>query len=53
MMAPSPAQGFFDAQAQMLSGLQGLIETVGQHGTTTGHVLDNAIGTDQAIAGLF
>lgn len=28
------AQGFFDAQAQMLSGLQGLIETVGQHGTT-------------------
>lgn len=29
------AQGFFDAQAQMLSGLQGLIETVGQHGTTT------------------
>lgn len=47
------AQGFFDAQAQMLSGLQGLIETVGQHGTTTGHVLDNAIGTDQAIAGLF
>lgn len=43
----------FDAQAQMLSGLQGLIETVGQHGTTTGHVLDNAIGTDQAIAGLF
>lgn len=47
------AQGFFDAQAQMLSGLQGLIETVGQHGTNTGHVLDNAIGTDQAIAGLF
>lgn len=26
------AQGFFDAQAQMLSGLQGLIETVGQLG---------------------
>ncbi|ETW21723.1 MULTISPECIES: WXG100 family type VII secretion target [Mycobacterium] len=47
------AQGFFDAQAQMLSGLQGLIETVGQHGTTTSHVLDNAIGTDQAISGLF
>lgn len=46
------AQGFFDAQAQMLSGLQGLIETVGQHGTTTGHVLDNAIGTDQAHRGL-
>ncbi|KZS80726.1 WXG100 family type VII secretion target [Mycobacterium persicum] len=47
------AQGFFDAQAQMLSGLQGLIETVGQHGTTTSHVLDNALGTDQAISGLF
>ncbi|EPQ79159.1 WXG100 family type VII secretion target [Mycobacterium marinum] len=47
------AQGFFDAQAQMLSGLQGLIETVGQHGNTTGQVLHNAIGTDQAIAGLF
>lgn len=47
------ATGFFDAQAQMLSGLQGLIETVSQHGTTTSHVLGNAIGTDQHIAGLF
>ena len=47
------AQGFFEAKAQMLSGLQGLIETVGQHGTTTSHVLDNAISTDTAISGLF
>ncbi|GAT07626.1 WXG100 family type VII secretion target [Mycolicibacterium novocastrense] len=51
--AGSGADGFFDAQHQMLSGLQGLIETVAQHGTTTSHVLGNAIGTDQHIRGLF
>jgi hypothetical protein len=37
----------------MLSGLQGLIDTVRQHGVTTGHVLDAAIGTDNQIRGLF
>ncbi len=47
------AAGFFEAQAQMLSGLQGLIDTVHQHGQTTSHVLDGAISTDQSIAGLF
>ena len=47
------ADGFFDAQAQMLTGLQGLVDTVGQHGVTTTHVLENAIATDQHIRGLF
>lgn len=47
------ASGFFEAQAQMLSGLQGLIDTVRQHGQTTSHVLDGALSTDQAIHGLF
>ena len=45
--------GFFDAQHQMLSGLQGLVDTVRQHGTTTSHVLGNAIATDKASQGLF
>lgn len=47
------AAGFFDAQNQMLSGLQGLVDTVRQHGVTTGHVLDGAIKTDNGIRGLF
>ncbi len=47
------ATGFFEAQAQMLSGLQGLIDTVRQHGVTTSHVLDGAIATDSNIAHLF
>ena len=47
------ATGFFDAQTQMLSGLQGLIDTVHQHGQTTTQVLGNAIGTDHPIGGLF
>jgi len=47
------ATGFFDAQYQMLSGLQGLIDTVRQHGQTTSHVLDAAIHTDQQINRLF
>lgn len=47
------ASGFFEAQQQMLSGLQGLIDTIRQHGTTTSHVLDNAISTDGHIANLF
>lgn len=37
----------------MLSGLQGLIDTIRQHGQTTSHVLDSALSTDQHIAGLF
>jgi len=47
------ATGFFDAQAQMLHGLEGLIQTVGQHGHVVNNVLDNAVGTDQHIKGLF
>jgi ESAT-6 family protein len=47
------ADGFFDAQAQMLQGLEGLIETVAQHGGTTSHVLDGAIATDTQIGSLF
>jgi uncharacterized protein YukE len=47
------ATAFFDAQAQMLSGLQGLIETVQRHGQTTTQVLDGAISTDNSMTGLF
>lgn len=47
------ANGYFEAQAQMLSGLQGMIETIGQHGSTIGNVLDGAISTDQTISSLF
>ena len=47
------AAGFFEAQAQMLSGLQGLIDTVRQHGQTTSQVLAGAITPHQPIAGLF
>lgn len=47
------AEGFFSAQQQMLSGLSGLIQTMASHGTTTNHVLDGAIATDQAISNLF
>lgn len=53
LFAGHGASGFFEAQAQMLSGLQGLIDTIRQHGQTTSHVLDSAISTDQHIAGLF
>ncbi|MEB3049902.1 WXG100 family type VII secretion target [Mycolicibacter sp. MYC123] len=47
------ATGFFEAQAQMLQGLQGLIETIGQHGSTIGSVLEGAMSTDQTISSLF
>ncbi len=47
------ATAYFEAQAQMLSGLQGLIETIQQHGRTTTHVLGNAVNTDSTIQGLF
>ena len=45
------ATAFFDAQAQMLSGLQGLIETVQSAWADDAHVLDGAISTDSHIAG--
>lgn len=47
------ATGFFDAQHQMLSGLDGLIQTVSQHGTTISHVLGSAVQTDQSMVNLF
>lgn len=47
------ATGFFEAQAQMLSGLQGLIETISRHGSTIGSVLEGALQTDQTINSLF
>lgn len=47
------AMGFFDAQHQMLSGLQGSIQHIHQHGATTSHVLDGAIQTDMHINRLF
>lgn len=40
------ATAFFEAQAQALSGLDGLIQTVDRHGVTVGHVHQNAISTD-------
>lgn len=47
------ATGFFDAQQQMLTGLDGLNQTVAQHGSTVGHVLSSAISTDQSMRNLF
>jgi uncharacterized protein YukE len=47
------ATAYFDAQRQMLSGMQELIETITAHGRTTTHVLDAAISTDNHISGLF
>lgn len=47
------ATGFFDAQAQMLQGLSGLVETIGHHGSTIGSAVEGAVSTDQAIQSLF
>jgi ESAT-6 family protein len=47
------ATAFFDAQQQMLHGLEGLIQTVSVHGATVGHVDNNAISTDQQMGNLF
>lgn len=47
------ATGFFEAQAQMLQGLSGLVETIGHHGTTIGSSVESAVSTDQAINSIF
>jgi WXG100 family type VII secretion target len=47
------ATGFFDAQHQMLSGLQDLIDTVQNHGHTVGNVGLSAIATDASLPNLF
>ncbi len=47
------ATEFFDLQHQMLTGLQGLIETIHNHGLRTTQVLEGAMSTDAAIPGVF
>ena len=47
------ATAFFDAQQQMLHGLDDLIQTVSLHGHTVGNVHDDAMRTDQLMGGFF
>lgn len=49
----SAAGAFHDAQMQMLSGLQGLIETVQQHSSTISQVNEGAHLTDVQMGNLF
>lgn len=44
------ATAFFDAQQQMLHGLEGLIQTVSQHGHVVNNTAESAQATDQAIS---
>jgi WXG100 family type VII secretion target len=47
------AASFHQAQMQMLQGLQGLIDTMGQHGRTISAVNDSAHQTDVMMGNLF
>jgi uncharacterized protein YukE len=47
------ATSFFDAQQQMLHGLQDMIQTVSLHGHTVGNVHEAAINADGLTAGFF
>ncbi|HWF27560.1 MAG TPA: WXG100 family type VII secretion target [Mycobacterium sp.] len=47
------ATAFFDAQQQMLHGLEGLIQTVSLHGQTVSNVHSNAIDTDNLMGTFF
>lgn len=47
------ATSFREAQMQMLHGLQGLIETMNQHGCTIGSVNESAHQTDVMMGNLF
>ncbi|WAJ45200.1 WXG100 family type VII secretion target [Mycobacterium sp. Aquia_216] len=47
------ATAFFDAQQQMLHGLQDMIQTVSLHGHTVNTVHDNVLTTDQNIGTFF
>jgi uncharacterized protein YukE len=47
------ATAFFDAQQQMLHGLEGLIQTVSLHGHTVDSVHQDVIGADQNIGTFF
>lgn len=49
----SAATSFHQAQTQMLHGLQGLIETMTQHGMTISAVNDSAHQTDVMMGNLF
>lgn len=43
------ATSFFEAQQQALHGLEGLIQTMGQHGRTMTDVHESAMNTDALI----
>ena len=47
------ATAFFDAQQQMLHGLQDMIQTVSLHGHTVNTVHDNAIIADHNTSSFF
>jgi uncharacterized protein YukE len=47
------ATAFFDAQQQMLHGLQDMIQTVSLHGHTVGNVHEAAINLDSQLPNLF
>jgi uncharacterized protein YukE len=47
------ATAFFDAQQQMLHGLQDMIQTVSLHGHTVNNVHDAAIAADHNIGAFF
>lgn len=49
----SAAISFHEAQMQMLHGLQGLIQTVNQHGQTISSVNESAHSTDMQMSNLF
>lgn len=49
----SAATSFHEAQMQMLHGLQGLIQTVSQHGQTISSVNEGAHSTDIQMSNLF
>jgi uncharacterized protein YukE len=46
-------QAFYEAQIQMLKGLEGLIETVAQHGQTVHSVNNSAHATDASSTNFF
>ena len=47
------ATAFRESQMQMLQGLQGLIQTMNQHGQTIGSVNESAHNTDVMMGNLF
>ena len=47
------ATAFRESQMQMLQGLQGIIQTMNQHGQTIGSVNESAHNTDVMMGNLF